>query len=93
MGRRSSSNVPAQALTLMNNPFVVDQAAQWASRSAASPDRLSVLYEDAYGRPPTADEAKMVKDFLASYQGNEQSRAWADLCHVLWNAKEFVFIE
>lgn len=93
MGRRSSSNVPAQALTLMNNPFVVDQAAQWASRSAASPDRLSALYGEAYGRPPTAEEAQMVKDFLASYQGNEQSRAWADLCHVLWNAKEFVFIE
>ena len=31
MGRRSVSNVPAQALILMNDPFVVDQAKLWAS--------------------------------------------------------------
>ena len=30
MGKRSSSNVPAQALTMMNNPFVVQQTAAWA---------------------------------------------------------------
>ena len=26
IGRRGASNVPAQALTMMNNPFVVEQA-------------------------------------------------------------------
>ena len=32
MGRRNVSNVPAQALTLMNDPFVVQQARLWADR-------------------------------------------------------------
>jgi len=31
-GRRSQSNVPAQALALMNDPFVIEQAAKWAER-------------------------------------------------------------
>ena len=29
-GRRHTTNVPAQALALMNDPFVVDQAGRWA---------------------------------------------------------------
>ena len=33
MGRRSVSNVPAQALALMNNPFVRQQAELWARRT------------------------------------------------------------
>lgn len=37
MGRRNVSNVPAQALILMNDPFVVEQARHWAQH--ASPQR------------------------------------------------------
>ena len=29
MGRRNTSNVPAQALILMYDPFVIDQAEAW----------------------------------------------------------------
>ena len=35
MGRRNVSNVPAQALTLMNDPFVIGQARLWADRVLA----------------------------------------------------------
>ena len=35
MGRRNVSNVPAQALTLMNDPLVVGQARLWAERVMA----------------------------------------------------------
>ena len=35
-GRRDVSNVPAQALILMNDPFVVQQARRWAARVLAS---------------------------------------------------------
>ncbi len=34
-GRRSQSNVPAQALSLLNDPFVSQQARSWAKRAVA----------------------------------------------------------
>ena len=37
-GRRSRSNVPAQSLVLMNDPFVAGQAKVWARRLKSEPD-------------------------------------------------------
>ena len=100
MGRRTVSNVPAQALTMMNNPFVVEQAGVWAKRILAEPAprpeaRVSRLYLSAFGRPPTSKEMSAALDFLtaqAQPSGNlTDPRIWSDLCHVLFNVKEFVF--
>jgi hypothetical protein len=101
IGRRSVSNVPAQALTMMNNPFVVEQAALWARRVLAeeglsAPKRISRMYMTAFGRPPTAAELKEALAFLAEqareYGRPDDPRAWADLGHVLMNVKEFIFL-
>jgi hypothetical protein len=101
MGRRSVSNVPAQALALMNNPFVVEQADLWAKRAAEKqPDvdaRLRAMYLAAFSREPTAAERASAQEFLA--EGTKQdpsgdaTRPWADLAHVLFNVKEFIFVE
>ncbi len=71
MGRRNVSNVPAQALTLMNDPLVVGQARLWAERVMAGPGqsaraRLDELYETAFGRRPTDHEARACLAFLDS---------------------------
>ncbi len=101
MGRRSVSNVPAQALTMMNNPFVIEQAQTWANRVLAethpdSASRIRRLYETAYTRPPTKKELAAALEFLDTqgkeYTGPDDPRTWADLCHVLMNVKEFVFV-
>jgi hypothetical protein len=100
MGRRSTSNVPAQALALMNNPFVVAQAGLWGDRvvNAAStpPERIATLYRMAYTRAPSAEELAAAVEFLEiqgrDYGNAHDPRAWADLCHVLLNVKEFVFV-
>ncbi|QDS94186.1 Planctomycete cytochrome C [Roseimaritima multifibrata] len=42
MGRRNVSNVPSQALILMNDPFVVQQAGEWAKRLLADSVEQSV---------------------------------------------------
>jgi hypothetical protein len=94
-GRRSVSNVPAQALTMMNNPLVLQQAERWAKRHydngpMAPRQRLERMYEEALGRPPTAAEANDALAFVHAQRDN--LRAWADLAHVLFNVKEFVFI-
>lgn len=105
IGRRNVSNVPAQALILMNDPFVVQQAKTWARRAIAEvpepEDRIRKLYEAAFSRPPTDQELADAMAFVGQ-QGAElkldaeqlkvDERVWGDLCHVLMNVKEFVFV-
>jgi hypothetical protein len=106
IGRRTQSNVPAQALILMNDPFVVQQAELWARRtladdSGSAETRINSLYESGFARPATEQEIRDGVDFLktqtASFEAgtNRETdlRAWADLCHVLFNVKEFVFLK
>jgi hypothetical protein len=104
IGRRNVSNVPSQALILMNDPFVVEQAGLWASRllkeeSADPRRRITMAYETAFARPPSEQEIATAIAFLqqqaAQYGGDQDwqqhQRAWADWCHVLWNVKEFIY--
>jgi hypothetical protein len=100
VGRRSVSSVPAQSLALMNDPFVVQEAGRWGERIVAEParddeERITNLYETAYARPPSVEELRDALRFLAeqgSRYENDKVRAWADLCHVLINVKEFYVI-
>lgn len=101
MGKRSVSNVPAQALTMMNDPFVWLEARRWANRALASSEepseRIHMLYEEAYSRAPETQEVAGMLAFL-----DEQGELYApalrerlglrDLCHVLLNTKEFLFV-
>jgi hypothetical protein len=103
VGRRTVSNVPAQALTLMNSPFVVEQSRRWAARVLADSNRtleqrVTAMYLDGFARPPTGDELHDALQFLHEQSSAYKmemtaSRVWVDLCHVLMNVKEFIFIE
>lgn len=106
MGRRNVSNVPAQALILLNDPFVAAEAERWAERVLAGSERtpegrVAVMYETAFARPPAARETEAAIGFLerqardrglASEAWRDDPHVWADLGHVLFNAKEFIFI-
>jgi hypothetical protein len=106
MGRRNVSNVPAQALILMNDPFVVEQAGIWAKRVLAvkedSPaQRVRAMYLAAFSRGPSDLEQSQAIEFLQSQASQyglrdeaslSDHRVWADLAHVLMNVKEFVFV-
>ena len=105
-GRRNVTNVPAQALALMNDPFVAEQASLWARKTLAddarSPDeRISRMYREAFARSPNADELAAAMAFLEAQtalhgdtfaDNPRQEAAWADLAHALFNAKEFIFL-
>jgi hypothetical protein len=134
IGRRTVSNVPAQALAMMNNPFIVEQAGVWAQRMLAAPgltpeQRIARMYETAFSRPPTSAETAKLLAFLHEqdrFYGAANSpesrqdrsaerpntrtpehpntqrptpnaaidpRSWQDLCHVLYNLKEFIYID
>jgi hypothetical protein len=100
-GRRTVSNVPAQALILMNDPFVHQQADRWGRRALESggsvDERIGGMIRQAFGRRATAEEVRDCREFLASQAAlygvaAEDPRVWADLAHALVNAKEFVFL-
>ncbi len=105
-GARNVSNVPAQSLVLLNDPFVAEQAKAWAARACGDytqppVQRIEGLYWSAFARAPKPDEVETAMAFLrgqaAIYQVTESQalndlRAWSDLCHVLYTVKEFVFI-
>ena len=105
-GRRSVSNVPAQALILMNDPFVAGEAQRWAkrilSRNELDPaGRVRRMYLEAYGRPPTEAETTIALRFLERHgealgvppeRRATDEQVWAGLAHVLINVKEFIFL-
>lgn len=100
MGRRNSSNVPAQALILMNDPFVRQQSQLWAQRGLAEnagTDSESQLiqwfYLTAFARPPTELEVPVASRFVRDRSQNvSRLECWSDFAHALINTKEFVFV-
>jgi hypothetical protein len=107
IGRRTVSNVPAQSLILMNDPFVLDQAQLWARRILARNDgapeeSIGRIYRTAFSRPPAAAEERQGLAFMqkqaealgiSAPQCWQDERVWTDFCHVVFNVKEFIFVE
>ena len=88
-GRRNVSTVPTQALTLLNDEFVLHQAKLFADRvKEAAPNdtakQIDLAYRIAVSRPPRAEEAEIAAQFLATH-------SLADFTHVLFNLNEFLY--
>ena len=93
-GKRNVSNVPAQGLMLMNDPFVHEQARLWATRIQSGEGDVSArvveLYRQGFGRSPTTSETVVALDYLGGFE--DESKGWQDLCHAMFQAKEFRYI-
>jgi len=90
-GKRSASNVPAQSLALMNDPFVVEQSRRWAETLAPLADdstRIAHAWKSAFCRSPQESERKKALEFLALKEGG----GWPALCQALMQMKEFVYV-
>ena len=86
---RNTSTVPTQALTLINNPFVLGQARLFAERiEEETPgeigSQVDLAYRTALTRPPTADEAGVARRLV-------EEGSLVDLTHVLFNLNEFLY--
>jgi hypothetical protein len=89
-GARNVSTVPTQALTLLNNPFVLRQAQLFARRleqeaSGGVDARIDRAYRIALGRPPTEKESAVALDLV-------ERGSLADLAHVMLNLNEFLYL-
>jgi hypothetical protein len=104
-GRRDVTNVPAQALALLNDPFVLQQADYWAERLLRQTEdaaaRVERMFQTALGRPPTAEERERFVAAVGRFAqlhgaGTEQvltcRAAWAELAHAMFNLKEFIYV-
>lgn len=106
VGRRDVTNVPAQALTLLNDPFVLGQADLWAEKLIQTTDssvagRVERMFLTALGRRPTAVEAdrftKLVAELarLQEVPAGEELKSrpvWKDVAHAVFNLKEFIYV-
>ena len=105
-GKRNTSNVPAQSLTMLNDPFVAEQAAVWADTLATlrhldAAQKVDHLFLTALSRPPTEEETTQALAFIreqARHFGlpddaaSDDARPWAAYCHVVFNLKEFIYL-
>jgi Protein of unknown function (DUF1553)/Protein of unknown function (DUF1549)/Planctomycete cytochrome C len=90
-GKRDVSNVPTQALTLLNDPFVQQQAKAWGKQIRESrllPDeRVKTMFVAAFARESTDTETKRALDLVGQDDGG-----WDDLALTLFNLKEFIHV-
>jgi hypothetical protein len=87
---RNTTLTALQALTLLNNPFMVKQSEFFADRlrkAHADPARqVEAACRLAFGRPPIAAERAALMAYV-------QRHGLANGCRVLLNANEFLFVD
>ena len=86
---RNTSTVAPQALTLMNNEFVLGQARLFARRveeqAPYDVDRqVDLVYRTALARAPAPEEADLARQLVAD-------GSLEDLTHVVFNLSEFLY--
>jgi cytochrome c553 len=103
---RATSTVSPQALALMNNEFVLEQAKLFAERvtTEAGTDagrQIARAFQIALHRQPSAKEQTWSLNFLKSqtdgYTERKHERpsaaALRDFCHALMNLNEFLYVD
>ncbi|MFO0918479.1 MAG: DUF1553 domain-containing protein [Planctomycetaceae bacterium] len=105
-GRRDVSNVPAQSLAMLNDPFVLAMADFWAARLVQDGNtipaaRIEQMFRTALGRGTTEIERSRFESAVVQIAAVENvpsselmsSRSvWKQAAHALFNFQEFIFI-
>ena len=103
--RRTQSNTPLQALTLLNDDSQTEFAESFAKRilefEGNREERIQFAFETCLARPPDADETQRMSSYLAlmtddfasaggEESGSAQEAAWLAASRVMLNLDEFV---
>ena len=59
---------------------------------------MAWLFESAYGRLPAPAESAACQESLSEFareegKAEDSPEAWADLCHALFNANDFIYLK
>jgi hypothetical protein len=99
VGRRDSTNVPAQSLTLLNSLFVIDAAKQWATtldRSQPEAAKVDTLFLQALARKASPTEQAAAARYLADLKlthADKPVMVWQDFAQSVLNLKEFLYLK
>ena len=93
-GKRDVTKVPSQALIMLNDPFVIAMAKQWAAQmehfTGRDEDLIRHLFQQAYARDPSAAELERWQSAFKSF-GSDVAVARECLVHAFFNTKEFIY--
>ncbi len=94
-GRRDVTNVPSQALIMLNDPFVNAMAKHWAgelmkAKAANAEERIRSMFVRVFGRQPRESEFPRWVSALSDF-GGDSPDAWERLAHAFFNTKEFIY--
>ena len=106
-GDRNVTTTPGQSLLMINGDWVLERADRFADRVAqeipgAADSQVRHAYRLAFAREPSDSELQRAVRFLedrestsvAGEAGDDPRReALVDLCHVLLNANEFLYVD
>jgi hypothetical protein len=88
--KRSTTLTAIQALAMWNNPFMVRMSQHYAERvravSAEPARQVDAALRLIYGRSPDPEESKTYQEYVARH-GLE------NLCRVLFNSNEYLFVD
>ena len=88
--KRNLTLTPLQALSMLNNPFVLSQSSRCAGRigteSKTVESQIERLYQLALSRSPSLDE----RNSMVAYA---RRHGLANACRVMFNSNEFVFVD
>jgi hypothetical protein len=88
--KRSTTITAIQALAMLNNPFVTRMAGHFADRLRGKaydlPSQVALAVRTAFGRQPGAEDRAVYEKYAAQH-GLE------NLCRLLFNTNEFLFVD
>jgi hypothetical protein len=100
--RRTETTIPQQQLFVLNSPFAIEQAKALAARvqkeSADESGSIQRLFTLAYGRPASAEEVAIAREFLSASDAPEEKPAIKlsrreRLAQVVLESNEFMYVD
>jgi hypothetical protein len=92
------TTIAPQALFMLNNAFVTENAKHFAARLMAdvpADERAQIerAYVTLFGRSATQEEISIGRTFLAAAAKREPATSWTEYIHVLLCANEFCYVD
>ena len=94
VGVRNLTNVPAQALTLMNGQLTKQSAIQWSQRLMGIPqlktdeEKIQAVFKQAYSRAARPEELAACLSYLAG----DADDPLFQITHAILNSKELIYV-